>query len=290
MPYNHMYVNGVDLYDEYGLLFGDDYDLGIPEYKEYVVDIPGGNGSIDLSEFSGDVSYKNRTQKFNLYFAKQISQREYETYKTKMARFFHGRKLSYWVTVDPNFIYTGRFKLTDSTERTEAKYPHISLEVNANPFKVLKESPITWYINAAGGILIDLPCGRKRTRPTIEVKQESVVNFNGDSWTIPAGTSIIKDLWLECGNNQVYINTLPYISNKVMSDYADDSLAYLQETYEYMSNAASGGEVLKESSVISDYANETLSSYEYRKLLELTYPATEDMTTTAYFQYDYEDI
>ena len=42
MPYNHMYVNGVDLYDEYGLLFGDDYDLGTPEYKEYVVDIPAG--------------------------------------------------------------------------------------------------------------------------------------------------------------------------------------------------------------------------------------------------------
>ena len=65
LPDNRLIVNGVDLSVTYQMVLLDGYTLEPPKPKTYTVDIPGGNGVIDLTEaLTGDVSYSNRTQKF----------------------------------------------------------------------------------------------------------------------------------------------------------------------------------------------------------------------------------
>ena len=116
-PSNRMIVNGIDLYEEYGLIFTDTYEMPVPEYKPYEVDIPGGNGKIDLTEFTGDISYSNRSQKFKFCKLPEVSQSEFERIKTKVSKFLHGKRFSYVVSVDPDYIYTGRFSVTSDTSR-----------------------------------------------------------------------------------------------------------------------------------------------------------------------------
>ena len=65
LPDNRLIVNGIDLSMKYGLILIDGYELDPPSPKTTTVDIPGANGSIDLTEaLNGDVVYDNRTKKF----------------------------------------------------------------------------------------------------------------------------------------------------------------------------------------------------------------------------------
>lgn len=64
-PENRLIVNGVDLTLKYGLILIDGYKLDPPEVKKYEVDIPGGDGVIDLTDsLLGDTAYKNREIEF----------------------------------------------------------------------------------------------------------------------------------------------------------------------------------------------------------------------------------
>ncbi len=60
LPNNRLIVNGVDLSVTYQMVLLDGYTLEPPEPKTYTVDIPGGNGIIDLTEaLTNDVVYNN---------------------------------------------------------------------------------------------------------------------------------------------------------------------------------------------------------------------------------------
>ena len=64
LPNNRLIVNGVDLSTEYGMILLDGYTLSPPEPKTYTVDIPGGDGVIDLTEgLTGDVAYNGNVVK-----------------------------------------------------------------------------------------------------------------------------------------------------------------------------------------------------------------------------------
>ena len=65
LPYNRLIVDGVDVSMKYRMVMADGYTLEPPEPKTYTIDIPGGDGVIDLTEsLSGDVVYNNRHQEF----------------------------------------------------------------------------------------------------------------------------------------------------------------------------------------------------------------------------------
>ena len=49
LPNNRLIVNGVDLSIRFQMVLLDGYTLEPPEPKTYTVDIPGGNGVIDLT-------------------------------------------------------------------------------------------------------------------------------------------------------------------------------------------------------------------------------------------------
>ena len=89
LPNNRLIVNGVDLSVRFQIALIDGYELNPPEPKTYTVDIPGGNGVIDLTEaLTGDVAYNNRSQKFTFIC---INPNDFEKVKTKISNFLHGR-------------------------------------------------------------------------------------------------------------------------------------------------------------------------------------------------------
>lgn len=222
-PNNRIIVNGVDLYEKYGLIFTDTYEMPVPEYKPYEVDIPGGNGKIDLTEFTGDISYSNRSQKFKFCKLPEVSQSEFERIKTKVSKFLHGKRFSYVVSVDPDYIYTGRFSVTSDTSR-ENKAAFIVVKVDADPYKLRKDSPVTWVANAAGGVKLNFPCGRLKIQPTIEVYRNSVVSFDGVSHEISKGSWKLDDIWFTGDLNELVINTYPEYSSTLISDVSSTTL------------------------------------------------------------------
>lgn len=270
---------GVNTLDDLGLRLIEVPELEPPGVKSVVVNIPGGDGSIDLSEFSGDVRYEQREMSFRFIMA--ANDRDgIEREKTAIARALHGQRAGFQLSWEPGFTYTGRAEITEYPD--EYKRGFVELHIAADPYKF--GGTETWYINAAGGVAVVIPCGRRRWCPTFQTQRETLVSYNGKSWTLPPGTSKITELFLEPGNNILIINSDPGYSVKVMDDYAALTMADLQEQYTRLYRVAAGDVPRQTPLVLSDIATDTWADYATKRIIELTNDADEDPTYGVYIQ------
>lgn len=195
----------VDLTQKFKMVLTDDYTLSPPEPKTYTVDIPGGNGTLDLTEaLVGDTVYNNRQQEFTFLV---IDTDEFERVKTQVSNFLHGKAFDYKLTMDEDYTYHGRFKVTEYSHKpyTVGNVGTFKIIIDANPYKIKDNRPID--VNAVGGKTVTLTCGRMRVRPTITTDGYVKVICNGKMLTLPQGTWLINDLLLHEGDNELYINS-----------------------------------------------------------------------------------
>lgn len=210
-PNNRLIVDGVDLSITFGLVLLDGYTLSPPEPKTYTVDIPGGDGVIDLTQsLTGDVSYKNREQEFNFAL---LNPQDFEQVKTKVSNFLHGKEFDYQMTMDPGYTYHGRFSVT---RYAHAKYSYpgtvgtFTVSISADPYKLKKK--MSYKLNATGGKMFRLESGRKPVHPVIECTQPCKVHWNDAVIQVPAGTYRLNDVLFTEGFNEIYVNSFEFFN------------------------------------------------------------------------------
>ena len=204
-PNNRLIVGGVDLTVRFQMILLDGYELNPPQPKTYTVDIPGGDGVIDLTTaLTGDVVYENRSQKFTFAL---INIKDFENVKMEVSNFLHGRAFDYQITMDPGYTYHGRFTVDTYTHQMYAsgKLGLIEVSVDAEPYK-LKEHCV-YKLNATGGAMFRLESGRKPVHPTIECAQPCIVTWKDDVTVVPAGTYRLNNVLFEDGFNEIYISS-----------------------------------------------------------------------------------
>jgi len=198
----------VDLTVRFQLILLDGYKLDTPEPKTYSVDIPGGDGNIDLTEaLMGDTAYKNRNQEFTMVVPDLKDEHAFEERKTEVSNYIHGRIFDYRLTMDPGYIYHGRFTIEENSHVAYSSgiLGAFTIKVDANPYKL--KGRMTFNLNATGGKMFRIPSGRKRVHPIIEVTQPARVRF-GDSITkVGAGSYTLNNVLFKEGYNDIYINT-----------------------------------------------------------------------------------
>lgn len=207
LPDNRLIVNGVDLSIAYNLVLLDGYTLSPPEPKTYTVDIPGGNGVIDLTEsLTGDVSYKNRNQEFTFDV---IYPDDFERVKTKLSNFLHGKFYDYTMTMDPGYTYHGRFTVESYSHAayTGGLLGQIKIKIEAKPYKT--KSAMVYKLNATGGKLYRFESGRRKVHPVIECTETCFITSlpDGDQQTVLAGTYRLNNILFNEGFNQCWINS-----------------------------------------------------------------------------------
>lgn len=205
LPNNRLIVNGVDLSIRFQMVLLDGYTLEPPEPKTYTVDIPGGNGVIDLTEaLTGDVAYKNRKQEFTFAV---IDVKNFEKVKTEVSNFLHGRAFDYTMTMDPGYTYHGRFSVDSYSHEAYANglLGQFKIKVDADPYK-LKEH-CAYRLNATGGKLYRFKSGRRPVHPTVECTQPTWFTWNGKEQLVPAGTYRLNDVVFTEGINELYVNS-----------------------------------------------------------------------------------
>ena len=268
-PDNRLIVNGVDLTEKYGIILADGYTLAPPSPKTYTVNIPGGNGCIDLTEsLLGDTAYENRKQEFTFYV---INTENFETVKTAVSNFLHGKAYDYQITMDPGYTYHGRFSVTSYSHKaySDGIVGTIKLEINANPFKYAKNR--IYKVNAVGGITAYFESGRKRVRPVIETDNSLKVIYNGKLLTLPQGSWSINDLTFVNGVNSVYFNSYD-IRNLKWSDLKTNNITWgdfkKKRLYEWYKSNGDGTYIVKSwddvrLSTWSDLSNTTWANCSY---------------------------
>lgn len=204
-PDNRLIVNGVDLSTEFGLILADGYTLKPPTPKTYTVEIPGGNGKLDLTDsLLGDTAYNNREQEFTFYV---IDPSNFEETKTKVSNFLHGKAYDYIMTMDPDYTYHGRFTVSETSHSmyNVGIVGSIDIKVDGKPFKIKRTQVVK--ANAIGGILVTLESGRMRVRPIIETSGLVRVIFNNKQYMLQQGSWAINDILFRDGLNYIYFNS-----------------------------------------------------------------------------------
>lgn len=182
-------------------------EIGSPQVKENKIDIPGGDGSIDLTDFFGEPKYEDVQHKFEFTTIEPQSDflSQYSTIKNAL----HGKKVRIILDDDPTFFYLGRCHVSSFT--SEKGIGTISVECECEPYKYkLNKTVVTQAVS--GSKVITLTNSRKRAVPSITTTSAMTIAFGNGTWTPSAGTFTIPELELAEGNNTVTVTGTGEIS------------------------------------------------------------------------------
>ena len=145
-------MNSVTFYDEFSSI--DSYkDLGLlliprkipkPTPKTNYVDIPGGDGSLDLSEVvAGEIKYNDYVIPFEFHVIDEDL--DWDSKVSEIANRLNGKKKNIKISSDPNYYYVGvRCEVNEFT--SNKRLGNITINCRVKPYK-LKISESTYSIN-----------------------------------------------------------------------------------------------------------------------------------------------
>lgn len=174
--------------------------IGTPSPKREVIDIPGGDGVLDLTEFFGAVKYSNRQLSFE--FSTMVPQSQFMDLFAQVQNALHGQKMNIILDDDPEWFYMGR--ITVSEWKAEKNIGKLTIDCDCEPFKQSIYTTTVTKIVASNATIV-LANDKMPTVPTIETTAEFLISFGGHNDLYPAGTFTIPELELWEGNNQVYV-------------------------------------------------------------------------------------
>ncbi len=195
-----------------GVYFGDQHsyrdfilvlsgkDIGAPAVKEQRLDIPGADGSLDLTDFFGEAKYED--VKHTFHFSTIVPREAFMTQYSTIKNAIHGKKMRVILDDDPLFYWMGRcFVSGFSNEQGIGK---VDVECVCEPYKYkIVKTQVTQAVN--GTDIIVLTNGRKRAVPEITTTASMTISFGGGTWTNGAGTYTIPELELTHGENTVSV-------------------------------------------------------------------------------------
>lgn len=209
-----VYVDGKDLYEEFGVVFTDESDLRPPEKRTVYKEIPGMDGDLDLTEVqTDDMVFGRRTDVIVLGVPEEL---DFEVVKTRVSNFLDGRRYDYSFSFDPGYTRNGRFRVTE--------YPgwrghRIQIEVDADPWK--RGGHVCKVVRGAGGMQVVVENARRHVQPTFTVQQQTLVEYKGRAWITPDEPgSYVLDLRLDEGISSLYIVAAPDYCNTTWDDLA----------------------------------------------------------------------
>lgn len=195
-----MTFDGIHCYNDLNLVLSK-ADIPPAEPKTNLVDIPGGDGSVDLTEALGEVKYKDRACSFTFTV---LPSDDFEAKKTEISNLLNGRQCKIILDKDPGYYWYGRCSVDSYS--SDKKINKIVVKATVAPYK-LKVNQTTVVVPAGTNVVRTLSNGRKTVVPTITNTAEATIVFDGGTFTINAGTHRILNIELVQGANQVTVTS-----------------------------------------------------------------------------------
>lgn len=167
------------------------------EPKTKYVDIPGGNGSKDLTEALGiGVKFKDRTISWT--FALYPKDDWYSKQK-EVSGLLNGLACRITLDGDPLYYYEGR--LSVGSHKSNNQLRQITVKAVCRPYKLKKNATIVNYALNSEYKTILLLNSRMPVAPEITVNAATDIKFNGNVYRLSEGTNKILDIQLSEGAN-----------------------------------------------------------------------------------------
>lgn len=197
---NTVNINGINVYQKYGMILTSKV-IPPATAKTFMINIPGADGVLDITDSMGIVRYNSRRIVLNFSLIGQTIT-TYLLYQ-KISNEFNGRKVNVILSEADDFYYEGR--CVDMTfEQTSNMVAEMTLTIDALPYaKTVKE----FVVEAEGTEDLEIIGSRMPTVPEITVEGGSTnIIWQGHSRHLDAGTYALQDLVLMQGANSIRID------------------------------------------------------------------------------------
>lgn len=130
--YTNGKLNGINTWDDWHLMPSSRPLIEVPGIKTAYIDIPGSDGSFDLTEaFTERPLYSNRGGSFEFYVMNGYG--SWATRYSAIMNYLHGRRVKLILEDDPGYYYNGRMSV--NKWQSVKDWSRITLDYNFEPFK-----------------------------------------------------------------------------------------------------------------------------------------------------------
>lgn len=175
--------------------------------KTDYIDVPGRDGSIDATEATGKVTYKDREFSFTFTVFPEDTL-TFEERQTVVSNALNGKRCKITLDKDPDYYLEGR--CTVEKHFANKKLRQIVVGVRCAPYKMKKDETVVSFTVEPGygnEKTIYLQNSKKQVVPTIEVSGSVTITVNGSGVRFYAGTHKDLDLCLHEGSNTLRANS-----------------------------------------------------------------------------------
>lgn len=202
-------------YADWGLLL-EKMKISFPDPKTKQADLPGADGSLDLTDVNGPTRYENR--KIELTFSREAEYGSWHSLASRIASALHGKRLKAVFDTDPGYFYEGRFTL--ESEKSNDVMAQVTITGDVEPYKYdFDDGTGDWLwdtfdfetgiireyanipINGRGTIIVD---GRdKYVEPVITCSAPMVLACGSVTIELPEGTTKAYELPMGPGEHEL---------------------------------------------------------------------------------------
>lgn len=181
-------------------------DISPAKPKETYIDIPGADGSLDLTEAHGEVKYADRTIKLILSMnpGGDLSESAWEEKKLEVSNALNGKACRITLDKDPDYYWQGRCRLDSYT--TQKRVRQFAIVATVHPYKWKQRDTVRSFDLSSTAQTVYIRNARKSVCPVIECSNTAKIVFGENTINFGAGKHKNLDIRFTEGNNQLTIS------------------------------------------------------------------------------------
>lgn len=199
--YRSVYFDNYNSWTDFSLIRSSK-TISSPEPKYIKVEVDGADGELDLTEYFGDIKYKNRKLSFN--FSTQVRETEFLNLFSSIQNALHGKNMKIVLEEDPDFYYIGRVSVNEW--KSNKNVGELTIDCDCEPYKY-KRYKTFYTFDLTESTRYILPNLKKQVVPTFTINVPTRIDFNNSSFNIGTEgmteeeTYIIPEIVLTAGDN-----------------------------------------------------------------------------------------
>lgn len=199
--YSGALIGGFHTWRDWRAIIQNSDIVGSPEPNTNYLEVPGGNGHIDLTEtLTGDVTYSTRQLKFNL--ALKTSPAAWPDAISRIFNKLHGKAVQVILDEEPTHYFYGRVNI-DGVSRSQIS-GQLTIMVECDPYRYeLEETVETFSVDGTKEVSIEND--RMWATPDIWASRDCTIALAGRMYSIAQGSQKRMDIVLKDGVNQLTV-------------------------------------------------------------------------------------
>ena len=186
-------------WEYFGIVF-ETLNIGSPEPQLILIDVPFRNGSLDETDYFGDVTYKDRDITMDFLIPWYV--KDHHAIYSKVLNRLNGKRRKIRFSADQEWYYEGRLKVGDLSHNGD--FWAFSIDATVDPYKY--KDTITNY-TFGSSISIKLYNELMKTVPVLETDQNITVIFENKSIDFTAGRHKHSGIVLKEGYNYLTVQS-----------------------------------------------------------------------------------